>query len=92
MKRSIVFILNILFFGLITLNGKSAGNEEKISSDDSIKVLSTPDLYNLSVSWVEAYIKVNPGAKITVKSVPGSKIISDQLTEGNIGLISNQFI
>jgi glycine cleavage system H lipoate-binding protein/ABC-type phosphate transport system substrate-binding protein len=91
MKRSVVFFLIILFINWITLNGKPEGREEVISSDDSIKVLCTPDLYNLSVTWVAEYIKVHPGARITLLSVHGSEIKADQLKEGNIGLISNQF-
>jgi len=91
MKRSIVFLLSILFIYSITLNGNPEGREEGISSVDSIKVLCTPDLYNLSVIWVKEYIKVHPGAKITVLSAPGSEIKEDQLKEGQIGLLSNQF-
>lgn len=90
MKRSIVFFLSILFISWITLNGKPEGRGEGISSSDSIKVLCTPDLYNLSGIWVAEYIKVHPEAKIRVLSVPGSEIKTDQLKEGQIGLLSDQ--
>jgi glycine cleavage system H lipoate-binding protein len=91
MKRSIVFILSILFINLVSLNGEPAGLKDRISSEDSIKVLSTPDLFNISLIWVKEYNKINPGARISVLSVPGKNINTDLLRDGNIGMLSNKF-
>jgi glycine cleavage system H lipoate-binding protein/ABC-type phosphate transport system substrate-binding protein len=56
---------------------------------DSIRVLTTPDLFDLSNIWASEYNRLFPELKINVISVSGDKI-ADQLNEkGNIGFISH---
>jgi len=61
------------------------------SATDSIKILSTPDLYNLSNEWAVEYNRLFPGSKIKVVGVPDSKIADNLIKGGNIGFVSNEF-
>jgi glycine cleavage system H lipoate-binding protein/ABC-type phosphate transport system substrate-binding protein len=92
MKRSILLFLGILLVNYFTLSGKAAGSAERFSSEDSIKVLSTPDLYNLSCRWVAEYLKSNPDTKIKVISIEDSRAAKDLLRGGNVGLVSKNFV
>ena len=92
MKRRIVILLiSLLLMNYSSFGSKSIVTGSNLSPGDSIKVLSTPDLYNLSVTWADEYNKSYPGTKIKVISVTDSKIADDLLKKGNIGFVSNEY-
>ncbi len=70
--------------------GKSH-SENGPSTGDSIKVLSTPDLYNLSTKWASEYNRLYPEMKIKVISVSDIKTADKFLSGGNIGFVSNDY-
>lgn len=67
-------------------------NEISPAPGDSIKLLSTPDLYKLSVKWVYEFTRMNPEIKVRVISVPDAQITENLLKNGNIGLVSNKYL
>ena len=66
----------------------AAGN---LTASDSIRVLSSPDLYNLSLKWASEYNKIFPETKIKVISVNNGKIADNLLDQGEIGFVSNEY-
>jgi glycine cleavage system H lipoate-binding protein/ABC-type phosphate transport system substrate-binding protein len=58
---------------------------------DSLKVLTTPDLYNTSMIWAEEYNRLNPHTKIRVVNIPDNKTMDKLLAEGNIAFVSNEY-
>lgn len=64
---------------------------DNITPGDSLKVLSTPDLYDLSVKLAEEYNRQSSGAFIKVVKVsdPGKAV--NLLGEGNLGIFSGDF-
>jgi len=62
-----------------------------LSPGDSLKVLSTPELYNISMKWAVEYNKLFPGANIKVINVADPEKAGDLIKEGNIGFFSNEF-
>jgi glycine cleavage system H lipoate-binding protein/ABC-type phosphate transport system substrate-binding protein len=92
MKRSIFLFLGILLVNYFSLGVNPPVSEEMFSSEDSIKVLSTPDLYSLSCRWVAEYQKSNPGVKIRVISITDSGAPEDLLRDGIVGVVSKTYI
>jgi glycine cleavage system H lipoate-binding protein/ABC-type phosphate transport system substrate-binding protein len=73
------------------INSRELVTDDNSSSADSIRVLSTPDLYNLSRKWASEYNRLNKGAQIKIISVSDTKMIDKLIAEGNIGFVSNEY-
>lgn len=90
MKRVIIFLIGSLLvnYSVNSNPGLAAGN---LTASDSVRVLSSPDLYNLSLRWASEYNKISPETKIRVISVNNWKIEDNLLDQGEIGFVSNQY-
>ena len=90
MKRVIIFLISCLLvnYSVSSIPGLAARN---LTASDSIKVLSSPDLYNLSLKWACEYNKISPETKIKVISVNNGKITDNFLDQGEIGFVSNEY-
>ncbi len=83
----------ILLIGLLLINygfSNTAFTESSFSSTDSIRILSSPELYNLTIKWADEYNKAFPQEGIKVISIPVNKI-NEELKKGNIGFISGEY-
>jgi glycine cleavage system H lipoate-binding protein/ABC-type phosphate transport system substrate-binding protein len=90
MKRIIIFLISCLLVNYsISSNPGLAARD--LSASDSIRVLSSPDLYNLSLKWAGEYNKIFPETKIKVISVNYEKITDNFLDQGEIGFVSNEY-
>lgn len=72
----------------IGLTGSASAAEFISVTTDSIRVFSTPDLYNISTIWATEYNKVNSGAKISVISVSDAGTVETLTKKGHLGFIS----
>jgi glycine cleavage system H lipoate-binding protein/ABC-type phosphate transport system substrate-binding protein len=89
MKRATILLISLLLFGYTNMKGIGPVTENSPLQVDSMRVLSTPDLFELSNIWANEYNRLFPELKINVISVSGN-MIADQLSkEGNIGFISH---
>ncbi|MBK7131821.1 MAG: hypothetical protein IPH69_03065 [Bacteroidales bacterium] len=88
MKRAITFLTCLLIVGYSCIAGNAPLSESRSLSSDSIMVLSTPDLYNISTKWAAEYNKLNTGTKISVFSVTDAGMEETLSTNGKIGFIS----
>jgi glycine cleavage system H lipoate-binding protein/ABC-type phosphate transport system substrate-binding protein len=61
------------------------------ASNDSLRIMSTPDLYNLSNKWATEYKRLYPETKIKVITVSDEKTADKLITEGSIGFVSNEY-
>ena len=61
-----------------------------MNTSDTIRVLSTPDLYSLSNEWAAEYNKLFPEVKIKVISTQNIEMAESFLEKGGIGFISNE--
>ena len=91
MKTKIIFFISLLLLNYSNLSSKDSIAENKASPGDSLKVLSTPDLYKLSVKWANEYNRLYPGTKIRVISVSDTRMADNLIKDGNIGLVSNDY-
>jgi glycine cleavage system H lipoate-binding protein/ABC-type phosphate transport system substrate-binding protein len=72
--------------------GISSEKDKSASSSDSIKILSSPDLYNLSVKWAEEYGRVNPEAKIEIINASDNKITDHKINKASFGIVSDNYV
>lgn len=90
MKRVIILLISLIIISYSNAAGKASINAMGFSPSDSIRVFSTPGLYNLSSKWAEEYNKINSGAKISVFSVNPEGIAESLTRNGQIGFISGE--
>lgn len=92
MKKGMYLLIALLLMRYNSVSCMDSTTESTSSSGDSIKVFSTPDMYNLSTMWAGEYNKLYPETKIKVVRVAGTKIDGSLFSNGNIGFISNEYI
>lgn len=91
MKRVINFLISLLLVNCNCLYSNYSASGDNLFSGDSLKVLTTPDLYNLSVKWAGEYNRLFPGTKIRVINISDVGTVDDLIKYGNIGFVSNDY-
>jgi glycine cleavage system H lipoate-binding protein/ABC-type phosphate transport system substrate-binding protein len=91
MKKAIYLLGSLLLLICNSLYSSRSGNENHLSTGDSIKVLTTPDLYNLSMKWAGEYNRLFPAANIKIINVADPERTGDLIKEGSIGFVSSDF-
>lgn len=75
----------------LNIYSKESAVETNPSSRDTIRIFSTPDLYNLVIKWSGEYNKLNPGINIGVLMAADAKMAEKLIQRGNIGFISKEY-
>ena len=90
MKRTIIFLISCLLVNY-SISSNPGLPEMDLASTDSISVLSSPDLYNLSFKWASEYNKLFPESKIKIIGIEKGKMADNLLEKGKIGFVSNEY-
>jgi glycine cleavage system H lipoate-binding protein/ABC-type phosphate transport system substrate-binding protein len=90
MKRTYFLLISLLLISYFAGSGYSLPVTSNTSSPDSIRILSTPDVYNLSVQWAGEYNKVFPDKKIKVTKVSDEGKLNMLLRKGDIGIVCTE--
>jgi glycine cleavage system H lipoate-binding protein/ABC-type phosphate transport system substrate-binding protein len=90
MKRVIYLLIGLLLINCSNLSSKELITGNSSSPGDSIKILTTPDLYNLSVKWTSEYKKQNPETKIRVNTLSERVTADNSFAKGEIGFFSDK--
>ncbi len=91
MNRPIILLISLLLLNFGTSKGTSLKSDNSALPVDSIKIFSSPDLYNLSVKWANEYDKVNPEAKIKIISATDNKIAGNKIGNEGFGIVSDNY-
>jgi glycine cleavage system H lipoate-binding protein/ABC-type phosphate transport system substrate-binding protein len=91
MKRIIYLLISLLLINYSNAESSPFIPESNNLTSDSIKVISTPDLYNLTNLWANEYNKMFPGSKLEIIRVSDSRMANDLLERGAIGFTSNEY-
>lgn len=91
MKKILYLLIGLLLinYSFVISSPLIAGSNSPTS--DSVKVISTPDLYNLTSLWEKEYNRMFPGSKLEIIRVSDSRTANDLLERGAIGFISNEY-
>ena len=91
MKKAVYLLISMLLTLTISLYGKHNGSATNLPMGDQVKILSSPDLYNLAVKWAEEYNKQFAGADIKVINATDLQSAEDFISLGNLGIISGDY-
>jgi glycine cleavage system H lipoate-binding protein/ABC-type phosphate transport system substrate-binding protein len=91
MKRTMIFLISLLLMNYFNIYSKELTTETNLSHGDTIRVFSTPDLYNLAIKWSDEYNKLNPGIKIGVYVAGDTKMAEKWIQRGDIGFVSKEY-
>jgi glycine cleavage system H lipoate-binding protein/ABC-type phosphate transport system substrate-binding protein len=91
MKRVVNFLLILLLAIGSSLFRSHTASGSSLPEADSLRVISTPDLYNLSVKWADEYNRQFPGANIKIMNVSDPDMAGKFIKEGNIGIVSGDY-
>ena len=81
MKKSFAFLTGLLIFSGSLIYGRA-------TVSDTLRIMSSPDLYNLAVTWADEYGSVTKGVSVKVIMAPGTKESEDLIGSGMIGFVS----
>jgi glycine cleavage system H lipoate-binding protein/ABC-type phosphate transport system substrate-binding protein len=71
-----------------SVNSKESASKNTVTNQESISIMSTPDLYDLTSKWVSKYSKLNPDVKIEMIN---TSLSSNEFGAGkNLSFISNK--
>jgi len=91
MRKGIIFLFGLLLINQSNINCKELTPLFNGPMEDSIRVLSTPDLYNLSIKWSGEYSKLFPDKPVNVITISDKKMADKLIAEGNIAFVSNEY-
>jgi glycine cleavage system H lipoate-binding protein/ABC-type phosphate transport system substrate-binding protein len=91
MKKTITLLISLLLMNYGYISGKELLTVKNPSTKDSTIVLSTPDLYNLSIRWANEFNKHYPEMKIKILAASDKKMTDKLIAKGNIGFVSNEY-
>lgn len=91
MKNLKVFISSMAFFVAFSINANAISYGQSTSEEDSIKVWTSPELFDIATTWVSAYVKNNPEAKIIVVNIPANNLGKEFDISGSIGLVTKDY-
>lgn len=90
MKTRICLFFALALLCYCTSDSKGVASTNKPSSESSLNVLTTPDLYNLAMKWVSEYGVLNPGLKISVIKAEGKNVSEMLHYDGGIGFVLDE--
>jgi glycine cleavage system H lipoate-binding protein/ABC-type phosphate transport system substrate-binding protein len=91
MKKAVYLLIIMLLALCNSLYSSHSYSGSNLNQGDSLQVVATPDLYNLSVKWASEYNSLVPGANIKVINVSDPQRADDLIKRGSIGFVSNEF-
>jgi glycine cleavage system H lipoate-binding protein/ABC-type phosphate transport system substrate-binding protein len=90
MKSKTILLISLILMNY-AIGGSSVITGTNLSSDDSVRVLSTPDLCNLAATWAVSYNKSFPESKISVTRISDEKTAGNLLAQGYIGFVTDEY-
>lgn len=92
MKNLLVLISSMTLFVVFSANLNAKSSLHNATVEDSIYVWTSPDLFDITTTWVSAYESINPEAKINVSNIPNDMVSHMLDKSGNIGLITKKYL
>lgn len=81
MKKSFVFLIGFLILNSSFILGR-------VQVSDTLRIMSTPDLYALASTWADEYSTVTAGMRVKVIMASDNKEIEDFIRRGMFGFVS----
>jgi glycine cleavage system H lipoate-binding protein/ABC-type phosphate transport system substrate-binding protein len=92
MKRVICFLTVLLLVSYGCLSAVAPVTSVNTSATDSIRVVSAPELLNLTEKWAAEYNRINPDVKIKVVQATGKIPALNLFRAGAIGFVPDNYL
>ncbi len=89
MKTKILIFIALIVFGLSNVCNQKAIASKCQNVSDTITIVSSPELYGITTSWVNEYSKLNQGAKIKVLQIANNQSEIIQNEKGGVYFLSD---
>ena len=90
MKRTIILLTSLILISY-SISAIPKMSRTGTASADSIRILSTPDLYDLSLRWAIEYNKSFPEHIINVARISDNEMAGNLLQKGCISFVSDDY-
>ncbi|NOU19737.1 MAG: hypothetical protein HOO91_19440 [Bacteroidales bacterium] len=91
MKTKILIFIAFYLLCFSNVSNQNAFASNNLNLKDSISILSSPDLYNLTSNWVKEYSNENHKIRMKVSKFTAPQIGSILNSEGKLCFISNEY-
>ena len=88
MKKLTILLSGLLMIVQFGIPGKGSAQGQ---TSVPLKVLSTPELYDLSSKWCEEYSKANPDKPVKAVSIDNPKVALKMISEGTMAFVPGNF-
>jgi len=92
MKTRIFIFIAMVLFGYHTVSSQELGTAKGNSRRENLKVFTSPDLLPLTTKWVSEYNKINPKAKIELKTTGETDFTGSRQSDEALGFVSDESI
>lgn len=89
MKTRICLLIGLILLNYSISNSKEVTSGNTPTQQGSFDVFTSPDLYNLTMTWVNEYGSLNPNLKINVVKVANNEIAGRLNAREGIGFIGD---
>jgi glycine cleavage system H lipoate-binding protein/ABC-type phosphate transport system substrate-binding protein len=90
MKKTFLLTMSVLLLISTQVYSNEALEKESTVSENALRIMCSPDLYDLANQWAIDFGKLNPNFKISVSLVDPNDLQGILQMDGNLGLISNR--
>lgn len=90
MKTRILLFIGILLLSYGILDSKEVSISNNPSTEGSLNVYTSPELYNLTMKWVSEYGALNPKLKINVIKSANDNIAGMLKKDNGIGFVADE--
>ncbi|MFA6402568.1 MAG: substrate-binding domain-containing protein [Salinivirgaceae bacterium] len=91
MKNLAVLISSMALLTFISIGVKGDGQAQSTKTNDSIHIWCSPNLDAIATTWIEAYKKVVPEAKIDMVTASSERMYLALQNPGNIALVTKEY-
>ncbi len=91
MKKTFFLIVSVLLLLSVVAFSKKTKEKEGTKQVNTINIVCSPDLYDLTNQWSEKYKALNPGIKINVEKLSTEEMTEALNQDGDLGFISDQY-
>ncbi len=88
MKTPVLMLISIFIATNVNLSGNDAVKENHDVLNNSINIVNTPDLKNLTANWINEYKILNPDVQINISDYTNNNVKDLNVKSNNIYLIS----
>jgi glycine cleavage system H lipoate-binding protein/ABC-type phosphate transport system substrate-binding protein len=90
MKTQFYIFIALLLFSFIHLGNNKLAAQETATKNITVRIASTPDLYQLTSQWAAEFSRTNPQINVTVLKLTENHVSGMFKTDASLGFVSSE--